>query len=156
MLDLCNTKKDHLYQRYFCKKCDNFHMKEDLLYLKHKDFKVNRYFCIECNHTHISSRGNKFIEHFKDRGKEISFYGSCCAIKCNIKKHNNITITDDQAKKLLVFQQAINGLSNEIWDAEISFTFDEAKRQENLKKLNDRYNEIYYKFSLYKIDVGIR
>jgi len=110
MKDLCKTNDEHIYKRYYCKKCKVFHKKGSKIADSHKKHKLNRYFCPECNITHISSRGKKFLKHLDKRGKEISYYGMCCAIKCDYKKVRKINLSDEQAFTLIENQQKRSNL----------------------------------------------
>jgi hypothetical protein len=108
----CESKKQHLYIRYYCKLCEDFHYKDSILGIWHLEYKLNRYWCPKCRRTHISSRGDIFLEHLEEGVKEISFFGFCCAFKCSYKKHKDITLTDEDALAMLNLQNKLYYLTN--------------------------------------------
>ena len=103
---ICN-KPNHLYKRYFCTKCEVYHIEGDANYKKHGDFKINRYYCPICKHTHISSFGDKFLKHLEKRGREISYFSNACSIKCHYITRKNIDLTKEDAIRLSEIQSEI-------------------------------------------------
>jgi hypothetical protein len=155
-VDLCQTKKDHLYKRFYCKLCLDFHSKDSEEGELHKEYKLNRYFCPLCRRTHISSRGNIFLEHLKERGKEISYYGECCALKCSVKKIYDKTLTDEQAKIIMDLQHKIWDLDCKIYDKENKFTLKEDKDKfEHIRRMKKALADKEYKLGEYKMNIGI-
>lgn len=155
MIDACGIKKDNLYVRYYCKECKEFHFRDSEIGQAHKEFKLNRYFCPTCNRTHISTHGNIFLEHLEVKGREISYYGKCCALKCDIRKNTHKTISDEQAKEILQQQQHILSLNILLESLDHDFTFDKEGQERKIRRLKILIPKLEENLMNYKRNLGI-
>jgi hypothetical protein len=97
-MSICN-KEDHVYTRYYCKLCEDFHYRDTDIGQEHKEHKINRYWCPLCGRTHIAHYNRYFLMHLNNRGKEISYFGSVCATKSRYCSRD-IVLSNEDAKKI--------------------------------------------------------